>query len=236
MAKNISREGHRQRIRNAYLKSGVTALPPHNVLELILTYSIPRKDVKDIVYNLFNTFGGELENIFSADIEELEAVSGAGENTAILIKLFADIMKRMDSEKGSIVLDNFTVVKEYVSDLMSDLDCESVIVAFVTNSNEVISYKTLAKGDVCLDKIELKEIVEGVVTNNAASIIVAHNYPNDTYNPKDADISFAERIAEMTERLKINLADYITVGTDGVLSMANDIRYLMYLDSKYKMN
>lgn len=53
----ISRDGHRARMRAAYLQGGGDAMPDHQLLELLLSISIPRKDVKPIAYALINRFG-----------------------------------------------------------------------------------------------------------------------------------------------------------------------------------
>jgi DNA repair protein RadC len=37
-------EGHRERIREQYKKSGAEAFLDHQFLELLLTYAIPRRD------------------------------------------------------------------------------------------------------------------------------------------------------------------------------------------------
>lgn len=61
----ISRDGHRARMRAAYLQGGGDAMPDHQLLELLLSISIPRKDVKPIAYALINRFGS-LEQVFAA--------------------------------------------------------------------------------------------------------------------------------------------------------------------------
>lgn len=50
---NISHNGHRERIRAQYIANGIDNMPDHNVLELLLSISIPRKDVKPIAYECF---------------------------------------------------------------------------------------------------------------------------------------------------------------------------------------
>lgn len=67
----ISRDGHRARMRAAYLQGGGDAMPDHQLLELLLSISIPRKDVKPIAYALINRFGS-LEQVFAAGAADLE--------------------------------------------------------------------------------------------------------------------------------------------------------------------
>ncbi len=73
----ISRDGHRARMRAAYLQGGGDAMPDHQLLELLLSISIPRKDVKPIAYALINRFGS-LEQVFAAGAADLQQVPGVG--------------------------------------------------------------------------------------------------------------------------------------------------------------
>lgn len=85
----ISRDGHRARMRAAYLQGGGDAMPDHQLLELLLSISIPRKDVKPIAYALINRFGS-LEQVFAAGAADLQQVPGVGEQTAVQILLVRD--------------------------------------------------------------------------------------------------------------------------------------------------
>jgi len=49
--------GHRQRLRERFLKGGGDALPDYELLELILFNAIPRKDTKGIAKALIAKFG-----------------------------------------------------------------------------------------------------------------------------------------------------------------------------------
>ncbi|MCM1114450.1 MAG: helix-hairpin-helix domain-containing protein, partial [Clostridium sp.] len=82
----LGRNGHRQRMRNQFLLDRMENAPDHNLLELYLTIAIPQKDVKPLAYALINSFGS-LEAVFSASPEELMAIAGVGEVTAVAISL-----------------------------------------------------------------------------------------------------------------------------------------------------
>ena len=79
--------GHRRRLRGRFLKSGAESLSDYEIIELLLTFAIPRKDTKPIAKELLRTFK-TLEGVFEAPIEELLKIPGVGENTAFLIKFF----------------------------------------------------------------------------------------------------------------------------------------------------
>ena len=83
--------GHRERLRRRFQKAGAGGLHSYELLELLLTYAIPRKDVKPVAKRLIKRFGS-LGAVFDASLEELEGVPDVGPSSAILIKLVKEIL------------------------------------------------------------------------------------------------------------------------------------------------
>ena len=44
--------GHRERLRARFAQSGLTGFAPHEALELLLTFAIPRRDVNPLAHQL----------------------------------------------------------------------------------------------------------------------------------------------------------------------------------------
>ena len=91
-------EGHRKRLKQRFINDGLSTFEDHNVLELLLFYSIPRSDTNEIGHKLLKTFGS-LSNVFDAPIEELCKVEGIGEHSAVLIKLIPEICNIYSTDK-----------------------------------------------------------------------------------------------------------------------------------------
>ena len=101
-------ENHRARVRKRFEHEGLKTFADHNVLELLLFYSIPQKDTNDIAHRLLDEFGS-LSAVFDAPKDVLMNVVGVGENTATLIKLMPELFSRYEQDKiknESIVLDS----------------------------------------------------------------------------------------------------------------------------------
>ena len=81
MSENVH-EGHRARIRASYRERGLDGMADHEVLELLLTYVIPRRDVNPIAHRLISVFGS-LSNVMNAAPQELMRVDGIGEQAAL---------------------------------------------------------------------------------------------------------------------------------------------------------
>ena len=80
--------GHRERLRQNFLDD---KLAKYETLELLLSYAIPRRDVRPLARMLYNKFGG-MYPILSASIDDLCAIRGMGRNTAIFIKVVQKIL------------------------------------------------------------------------------------------------------------------------------------------------
>lgn len=91
--------GHRTRLRKRFLQSDQSALTDESLLELLLTYAIPRKDVQQIAKRLLLKFG-DIKSVIQASIDDLCNVKGIGEQSAIVIKLADHLSKRV-SDSGS---------------------------------------------------------------------------------------------------------------------------------------
>lgn len=82
--REIIHEGHRQRLKKRFLQEGMEHFEDHEVLELMLYYTIPRKDTNVIAHNLLKHFGS-LAQVMEAPVTELMKVVDVGENTAVFL-------------------------------------------------------------------------------------------------------------------------------------------------------
>ena len=228
----LSREKHRERVRDSYLKNSFESMSDSNVLELLLFYSIPRKDVKPIAYELINRFGS-LEAVFDADIKELVKVEGVGENTAILINLFHNIGIRIDKNKNRKVrkLDTSEKSTQFVCNELSGQNRERVLVITLDNSLNIIAVNDVSQGNSNSASVEPYKILECVFKDNAANIILAHNHPNGNKRPSNSDVDFTLEIINLCRKVKTNVNDHIIVGANGAFSMASDLEFAMYFDN-----
>lgn len=84
MSKNSS--GHRRNLRSKFINQNNEVFTDEHILELLLTYAIPQKDVYPLACELVKTFGG-LQGVLSADMALLTKQTGIKEYSSVLIKL-----------------------------------------------------------------------------------------------------------------------------------------------------
>ncbi|SEE09635.1 hypothetical protein SAMN05519104_5194 [Rhizobiales bacterium GAS188] len=115
--------GHRERLRERFLKAGQGALADYELIELILFRAVPRRDVKPLAKALLQRFGSFAETI-AAPIARLTEVKGIGEAAALELKIVEAAAQRL--ARGAIadrqVLDSWTTLIAYCRTAMAFSD------------------------------------------------------------------------------------------------------------------
>ena len=91
-------DGHRQRFKEQFLQSGLDGFNSHQLLEMLLYYSIPRKDTNPLAHRLMDTFGS-LSGVLEAEYEELCRVEGVTPHTAMLLCFCGKLFWRYYQDK-----------------------------------------------------------------------------------------------------------------------------------------
>ena len=94
-------DGHRQRLKERFLKEGLDHFSDVQVLELLLFYAIPRQDTNPIAHNLLEHFGS-LAQVLEAPVEELEKVPGIGRNKAFALRLRGSLCEHVRIRFSSV--------------------------------------------------------------------------------------------------------------------------------------
>lgn len=91
-------DGHRQRFKEQFLQSGLDGFNSHQLLEMLLYYSIPRKDTNPLAHRLMDTFGS-LSGVLEAEYEEVCRVEGVTPHTAMLLCFCGKLFWRYYQDK-----------------------------------------------------------------------------------------------------------------------------------------
>jgi len=210
----IGPEGHRKRLRERFARSGFDGFHDHEVLELLLTFVIPRKDVKLLAKKLLNEFGS-LAAVFDAPQDGLQKTSGIGPQAATLIvaipRLFdryqVDRWKR-DDEKRVVTTD------DAVLRLRSELGTERSEVFYVlalNSKNVLLAVEKVQKGSVNRTAVFPRLVVEAIVKHHATAAILAHNHPGGDPNPSAADRQLTRKLKKLLNDLDIHVHDHIII-------------------------
>lgn len=220
MSKNIH-EGHRKRLKKRFVNEDLDSFEHHNVLELLLFYSIPRMDTNEIAHNLIKQFGG-ISEVFDAPFSELIKIKGVSENTATLIKLVPSLSRvYMQNKTADVkVLDSSKKIGEYFINQFIGKTQELVYIMCLDSSCSIINCDILTQGTVTQANVSIRSITEIVVKHNACSVVLAHNHPRGLAVASNEDVITTIAIKKALKQLDIVLLDHIIVAQNQYSSLA----------------
>ena len=213
---------HRERLRNKFLRAS-DALEDYELLELLLSYSIPRRDVKPVAKELLKHCGN-LPGIMSAEMNSLTAVSGIGSGSALLIMLINEIEARtlMAELKKKKKINSPDEVVAFAQKKLGPKSNEAFMAIYVNSRNGIEGYEVINEGTVNMAVVYPRNIIKNALQHNAVAIIVVHNHPTGECDPSSNDLHLTEQIEKAASFMDIKLLDHIIVGRDTYFSMKDE--------------
>lgn len=213
--------GHRRRLRDKFLKSGAAGLHDYELVELLLTYAVPRCDVKPAAKALLKRFG-DLQGLLDGDPAEVSKVSGVGPSSAVLIKLVKEIHCRSLARrmKGQNALSSPRAVLDFARAALVGQGSECFLAVFLNAKNRVLDHRVIHEGTIDHAIVYPRRIIEQALAARAAGLILVHNHPSGDPAPSDEDLRLTRSIQDAVKPLDIRVLDHIIVGRDGYCSFA----------------
>lgn len=206
--------GHRQRLRDRFLKSGFEGFADHEVVELLLTLAIPRADVKQPAKALIARFGN-LRGILDAPIEELKAVAGLGTVTPVALKIIraAATLYLQQSGEGQDSLADPSRLSDFWRMRLGGLQIEVFQVAYLDSGYRVLrdGVETLEEGTIDRAAVYPRRVVESALKRGAAALVLAHNHPNGHVQPSEQDKLLTRAIVLAAETVGVKIVDHLIV-------------------------
>lgn len=216
---------HRKRLRERFQKTGSDGMHDYELLELLLTFSIPRRDVKPVAKKLISTFGS-LSGVLDAEQKELEKLNGVGSMSVSLIHLVKELYSGYLAEnmKKKDVLSSPEAVIDFSRVKLSGLSNEAFMVIYINVKNEVIDYALLQQGTLDNVAVYPRQIVETALSHHASGVILVHNHPSGNPMPSKEDKILTKEIFDAAFALDIRVLDHLIVGKEGYFSfMENNL-------------
>jgi DNA repair protein RadC len=216
-------QGHRKRLREKFLKSGLGGFHDYEIVELLLSLGTPRKDCKTPAKEAIKRFQ-TLRGVLEAPTEELQQIDGIGAHSAFGIKLVQEVAREFLKAK---ILDkpyykSSQEVFDYLYHAMRGLRKEVFKVVYLNSQNQIIDTADLSEGTVNSSVVSPRDVVEGAVKSNAAALIFVHNHPSGNPEPSLSDKGLTRELVFVGRIMRIKVLDHIVIGDNRYYSFAGE--------------
>lgn len=215
-------DGHRRRLREKFLASGLGGFHDYEVLELLLTLGTPRRDCKPMAKAALERFGS-LAAVLEATPRELCEVPGIGPKNLFAIKLIPAVCERYLEKRlrAGTVLHHSRALFDYLEQSMRNKKREQFKVLFLDAKNRVLGIETLFEGTLTASSVYPREVVRAALDHHAAALIFAHNHPSGDPQPSPEDTALTQRLVAACHLLDLTVHEHIIMGNGTYFSYAD---------------
>jgi len=215
--------GHRKRLREKFLRSGLSGFHDYEVVELLLSLGTPRKDCKPAAKEALRRFK-TLRGVLEAPAEDLQQIDGVGAHSIFGLRLVQEVARAFLREK---ILDkpfyrSAQEVFDYLYHSMRDLKKEVFKVLYLNGQNQIIETADLFEGTVNSSVVHPREVVASALGHNAVSLIFVHNHPSGSPEPSTNDKELTRQLVYAGQIMQIKVLDHIIIGNDRYYSFAGE--------------
>lgn len=216
-------KGHRQRLKDKVREFGFDILKEHEVMELLLMYSIPYKNTNDIAHDLINKYG-DLWSAIKADINGLQQVKGVGKETALFFGLISYIRDNYKAELIENKIDSLQTTQQMVAYFRQNFSVEknneALYIVFLNSKHKVVNVQKIQgeQNDINIDTTELNF---KLAMSKTKTVVLYHTHTNGIAKPSREDIKTTEQIMRACYALKIRLVEHLIITDYNYFSFRN---------------
>ncbi|MDD5038638.1 MAG: DNA repair protein RadC [Dehalococcoidales bacterium] len=214
-------EGHRKRLREKFIKSGLQGFHDYEIVELLLSLGTPRRDCKQQAKEAIKRFK-TLRGVLEAPPEELQQIDGIGPHSAFGIKLVQEVAREFLKEKiiDKPIYKSAQEIFDYLYHSMRDLKKEVFKVIYLNSQNQIIETEDLFQGTVNASAVSPREIIESAIKYSAVSLIFVHNHPSGNPEPSPSDKELTRELVYAGGVMQIKVLDHIIIGNNKYFNFA----------------
>jgi DNA repair protein RadC len=213
--------GHRARLRERFLKGGFDALADYEVVELLLTLCIPRRDVKPMAKALLKQFGS-LRGVLDASVADLQSIPGMGEVAPVALRIIRETatLYLRQTVEGREMLDNNDKLADFWRARLGALRHEVFEVAYLDHHYRLIEdgIERLEEGTPAETVVYPRKVMEAALRKQASHIVVAHNHPTGDVTPSDHDKRLTLALQLAGQPLGIKVIDHLIIAAEKTYS------------------
>ena len=213
--KNVH-EFHRSRLRKRLINNP-SSLEDHELIELLLFFSIPRKNVNAPAHEIVNAFKN-FKDIFHAPVEKLVSLDGIGEKSAKLIAFVGQTLDYMKYCRRKMPIEFKTRnIKIYLTQFFKKQKRECIMAFYLDGQNNVIERKLIESrmGDVFVNP---RPLTAGVLAKKSSYVAIARFSPFGEVAKNEVDDLYATRLIRLFDMPNVCVYDYLLVNKTAAFS------------------
>ena len=217
-----SNEGHRQRLREKFLNSGLDGFHDYEIIELLLTLGTPRSDCKQPAKDALKKWGS-LKAVLEAPPKELKKIKGIGDHNVFGLKLTQDVARRYLADRivDMDYIQSSEDVLDYLRHNLRDKSQELFMVIYLNGRNQILKMETLFEGTLNTSAVYPREVVKKALENDASALVLVHNHPNGNPSPSQEDLTITKKLKESARTIDIYIHDHLIIAGNDVYSFAD---------------
>lgn len=200
--------GHRQRMRRRFIEHGFEGFEPHEKLEMLLYYAVPRKDTNQLAHRLLDGCG-TFAKVCDAPVDVLQKDYGLSEAAAVLLKMLPPLASAyVESSLDAQYIDMHEAVRVLRPKFIG-ATAEKVAIALSDAKDHLISCDVITQGSLTATDMPIRKIVDLALRMNARFVYLAHNHPSELCAPSKPDLDATYKISETLHSVGVMLVDHI---------------------------
>ena len=201
------------RPREKFSNKGKAALSDAELMAILIGSGNRQESAVDLSKRILNKVQGNLNELARLSLDDLMEFKGIGEAKAISIATALEIGKRRNLavalERKSIK--SSEAVFNVIQPQIGDLPHEEFWVLYLNNHNKMMRSVCISKGGITGTVVDIRQIFNIALREQATSIILAHNHPSGNIKPSQADLNLTKKIAEAGKVLDIAVLDHLII-------------------------
>ena len=216
--------GHRKRMKEKFDRDP-SSLSDHELIELLLFYSIPHINTNTQAHKLYELAGKNLSKLFDLDKRTICSVENTGEGTYRFFRVLRELSVRMAAE--ALDTDNSRKITranigEKLKKLFLGAKEERLIMISVDKKCQYLNDHIISEGTQYAACVPFKKIVDAALTDNAAYVFFAHNHPNGSLIPSKSDIAVTRDLCHTLSLIDIPVIEHYIVADNGILGITRE--------------
>lgn len=219
MSMQSQHSGHRTRLRKRFLETGVSGFSEHELLELLLFYSLPRVNTNEIAHSLIDRFGS-LAAVLSADSSKLSEVRGISSSSAVFLNLIYDMCgEYVSSTDNKSSFTSSDDISNWFISYFNAINSRICLLLSIGMKLELLGTVSLPADSLLSGNTSPRELAEIALRNKMNRIIISINHPDQLPVPDENDYRITNFITNTLSPLGIEICDCIICGGGKSFSM-----------------